>query len=348
MSSDPLSADTKFSAETPLTATNLTLRTYNLLDRLLCRTVGDVAGVSEDDLRCSGAGGQVVVDEVADLLEAAGLGGPERPQAPDLAAERAKVCAAVEELADSCPPYMYSLDSCVVVVASLAGLRALALQTVRSDDDVVAYESVHGGVVRATEEVFCLLDTLLEKLLPHSFAWVREREDWEDDDDDTSRMLPAGPGPYGSGVRALGSVGERVDFATDRPPYLPADQGTPGDAGDQAPHAREPWRELTGEAETLREWLYQRMRWTMSDDHYAGDPRNEKERAIMAATMARRQEFADRFVETFPPHRSRYFVGGHAGWDRWSEDYPARDEVIGFVSAEDVAVLWMGFDRFYG
>lgn len=232
----------------------------------------------------------------------------------------------------------------LVMTGALDELRTEALETLSPG----SYRSTHGDVITAPEEVFRLLDTFLEKRLVEAFGSLEERKHW--DDDEEAGPLPAGPGPYGSGIRALGGTGERIELAAGwnsrqlLASFAEEDEGP----DDDAPHAREPWQEVIGDRGMLREWLCHMMRWTDNDGHFTMYPRTEQERAWLTETKASRIELADRLLMAFPPESSRYFIGGHAGWDRWSEDYLSRDEVIAFVSGDDVAVLWLSFYRFYG
>ena len=233
----------------------------------------------------------------------------------------------------------------IVLVHNVDDLRAEALEAVPDSTTSVTYRSLHGDLITATDEIFRLLDTLLEKRLPEAFTSLEEREHWEDDDEEAG-PLPAGPGPYGSGVRGLGSAGERITLSSDGNLVLP--DGGFGDEDDDAPHRREPWQEVTGTPDLLRAWLIGRMRWTMNDGDYTEYPQTEQERIQLAETQAGRAELADRLLTAFPPERSRYFFGAHAGWDRWSEDYLSRDEVIAFAAEDHVAVLWLALYRYYG
>ena len=253
------------------------------------------------------------------------------------------------DLADFKVAHLYR-ERRVVRVCGVDDLRAEALEAVPDGTASVTYQSLHGDPVTAPDEIFRLLDTLLEKRLPEAFTPLAEREHWEDDDEEAG-PLPAGPGPYGSGVRALGSAGERITLSSNGDLAVPKATGF-GDEDDQpdddAPHRREPWQEVTGAPDLLRAWLIGRMRWTMNDGDYSEYPQTEQERIRLAETQAGRAELADRFLTVFPPERSRYFAGAHAGWDRWSEDYLSRDEVIAFASEDHVAVLWIALYRYYG
>ncbi|MBT2224366.1 hypothetical protein [Nonomuraea sp. NEAU-A123] len=248
------------------------------------------------------------------------------------------------DLADFKVAHLYQ-ERCIVRVRGVDDLRVEALEAVADSTASVTYRSRHGGLVTATDEIFRLLDTLLETRLPEAFTPLEERAHWEDDDEEAG-PLPAGPGPYGSGVRGLGSTGERITLVSNGNLVLP-DAGF-GDEDDDAPHRREPWQEVTGAPDLLRAWLIGRMRWTMNDGDYTEFPHTEQERIQLAETQASRAELADQLLTAFPPERSRYFVGAHAGWDRWSEDYLSRDEVIAFASEDHVAVLWLALYRYYG
>lgn len=249
-------------------------------------------------------------------------------------------------------------ERCVVRVHRHDDLAADALVVEASNADggaAVAYRSIHGGVITATEETFRLLDTFLENRLPEAFVPLEERKHWDDPGADP---LPAGPGPRGSGVRGLGSAGERIDLTVGPDPdltYDPEDDDEYDeenydhhDMSDAAPHRREPWREVVGDRDLLLSWLISRMRWTMNDGRYTEFPSNPRQEAARERTHATRRELADKLVTAFPPGHSRYFIGAHAGWDRWHEDYLDRDEVIAFVSSDQITVLWMDFFRHYG
>ncbi|MFC7582554.1 hypothetical protein ACFQYP_01135 [Nonomuraea antimicrobica] len=252
------------------------------------------------------------------------------------------------DLSNSKVAHLYQ-ERCIVRVRGVDDLRAEALEAVADSTASVTYRSIHGGTITATDEIFRLLDTLLEKRLPEAFTPLEERKHWEDDDEEAG-ALPAGPGPYGSGVRALGSAGERITLISNGKLDLPdAGFGFEDDGpDDDAPHRREPWQEVTGDPDLLPTWLIGRMRWTMNDGTYDEFPHTEQGRIQLAETQASRAELADQLLTSFPPERSRYFVGAHAGWDRWSEDYLSRDEVIAFASENHMAVLWLALYRYYG
>lgn len=67
------------------------------------------------------------------------------------------------------------------------------------DGELAHISGVDGQVRSSPRAIFRVLDTFLERHLVDAFAPVPAREHWE-----TGDALPAGPGPYGSGLRALG------------------------------------------------------------------------------------------------------------------------------------------------
>lgn len=249
----------------------------------------------------------------------------------------------------------------------------------------MAYRSTHGDVQTAPEEIFRLLDTILERRLTNAFR-PQGRWHWQDLGHE-DRPPPDGLGSYGSGFRALGSRGERIDLRWEpsadlfspydeiaEPPddELDADPfGEDGDLLDCDPYdpdderyvndngyfsrAPQPWKKVLGDDRALHEWLVGRMRWRgFNDGHFTSDPRTQPERIRFAEYDASRRDLADRLLTAFPQDRSRYFRGEHA-WKRWHEDpltrdeeFLSRDEVIAFVSGGDVAMLWLYFYRWYG
>jgi hypothetical protein len=117
---------------------------------------------------------------------------------------------------------------------------------------------------------------------------------------------------------------------------------------DDQPRPREPWREVVATPDALGEWLRGRLRWTLNDTTSVDWSDHARRADVERESTHSRREFADRLLAAFPPQSSRYFVGGHAGWDQWYEDYLSRDEVIAVATADTVAVLWLYFYRWYG
>ncbi|MBG6092395.1 hypothetical protein [Actinomadura viridis] len=235
----------------------------------------------------------------------------------------------------------------------VADLEPILLPLVNSDAGL-AYRSVHGPVVTAKEPVVRLLDTVLEKAMPEAFDPLPARDHW-----DTEEALPAGPGPFGSGLLALGSVDEpAVLRVTDwQPPgpdalfgdSLPEPETTTWSIEyDEEAENRSPaaWLELTGPLEALRGYLYRRFHRDVNDLALSWDKDLERTQRIEYAAEARR--FLDGVLTVFPPEKSRYFLGHNAGWDRHDEDYLAHDTVIGVVGDEYLLLMYLYYSRWYG
>ncbi|MFF5262622.1 hypothetical protein ACFY4C_27130 [Actinomadura viridis] len=231
-------------------------------------------------------------------------------------------------------------------------LEPTLLPLVNSDAGL-AYRSVHGPVVTAKEPVFRLLDTVLEKAMPEAFAPVPARDHW-----DTEEALPAGSGPFGSGLLALGSVNEPATLhVTDwQPPgpdalfgdHLPEPETTTWSLKGEEEENRSPapWLELTGPVEALRGYLYRRFHRDVNDLELSWDKDLEHTQRIEYAGAARR--LVDGVLTVFPPEKSRYFMGHNAGWDRYDEDYLAHDTVIGVVGDEHLLLMYLYYGRWYG
>ena len=255
----------------------------------------------------------------------------------------------------------------VIRVLDTEVLTADLLEAVDNDRGV-AYRSVHGDVVTASEDVYRLLDTFLEKRLPGAFPMVPARKHWEELD----MHLPAGAGPYGSGFRALGSDDNRLDLATvdrlwtddgilsadglrdvhgiDINHLEDEDEEGEDDGGWEDLGAPEPWQEVVGDGYQLRRWLLRCLAHKDLNDldlPWRSDDPAEYEAGKLAARTAQ-EGLADLLLSAFPPTRARYFQGAHAGWDQHREDYLARDTVVALVDQQRIVIMWMHFSRHYG
>lgn len=202
------------------------------------------------------------------------------------------------------------------------------------------YTSKDGIALRSHNPDIQRLDWLLENQFHEAFAPKEKRTDHDDYD-----ILPAGPGPYGSGFLALGEQHQHSQNRHDLNDY---------GEDDFPPEA---WIETTALAETLTtltlslkrdpialddfEYLYW---WQRKDNPERYDRLLAKQHAQFNAGAT---AISDYFKETFGVTPRSYY-GAHGAWDQFDEQWSCnRDNLIAVVWDNHVILGYRLFERYY-
>lgn len=207
-----------------------------------------------------------------------------------------------------------------------------------------AYVARDGRQIVADSRDIQRADWLLEHRFHECFGSPTEAEPhWDDDEFE----VPPGRPPYGDGFVPLGmrKTWQRVDAPIDelrRAPCRLADSA-------------EPWQSCTDQI-TWVEHIAQVLRL----DHLREGPRTHRfefrDADAFAALLAdQRAAIRASYAGFFPEvarllhaDAPRLYVGAHALWDRYIEDWLARDHVALAAGERSLLLIFRVFPRYYG
>lgn len=241
-----------------------------------------------------------------------------------------------------------------LVMASIAIEGLVVPQTGEGE---VRYPSRDGREVSARSKDVVLLDAALEQRLDDAFPAVEARTHW-----DTDEPLPAGTGLYGSGFRALGEwmtspvppIG-RWYPAVEGEDVVRGEEGLPG--GDPVP-----WRAVAAVDGDRSDsaWLDHALRRLQPPKHViVGGERKYSFQFADEAEFRRLQEEKVARERVHVRHLAAVarrvldadatlYVGAHAAWDRWNEDWLSRDTVSAAIDSKRVLFFHRYIHRYYG